>query len=356
MPPEAVPQVESQKELNQALEREDAKVDLSKILIKDDKDTPDPRLDKKRPQLVDADAKSPADAKGKDEPAKAELVPAKKPLKERVEDLGKLAARTRADFLAREKTKEDARRAQGEAAKLKTDLEALQAESGKLKAALEQSAADPLEFLEKRGVTPERLAAHIQKATSGHKEDPTTAELREAIAQIRNENKELRESLQSQNNEAKRQAEQAEKAATFEATKVLLIDNFTKSKDKYPHLHEWLEDPKEIVPEFLAAVDKISKHPGGADLLARPEADQEILEGLERFYETKIARFRKAAESPSQPIAEKQPGSEPASRKPKAPQKSQKLRLPDNLGELPKKEADRLIAEYLEHQAAQKAS
>jgi hypothetical protein len=229
-------------------------------------------------------AKAEAEAKT----AKAEAEKAEKA--DRLAEVKRLAAQTRARYLetdAAKKARADADAARADAERAKT---ATQAEVDDLRAKLADAEKDPWAWAKAKGLT----ATQVAEAELAANSDDTR--LKDILAKVEAANKRAEEAekkAQAILDANKAREEQAQRVQAWETAKAAAVGTFEASKDKLADLHAWVDKQATksgaskadvLVEEMLTAVNRIKSNPKTAPFAAE-YTDAEILEAINARYE-----------------------------------------------------------------------
>jgi hypothetical protein len=319
--------------------KEDAKVDITKLKLWKDAEEQGGKAaeDPNKPALVDPDAPAPVPGvklQGTKETPKTEE---KKPLKERTKDWEALARRQQAKFLADNKARSDAESARAEAARFKE-------QNDRTLTLLEQAQKNPIDWLAKQGVTAVQLAKAA--VTQGKTPEQTAQNALEAkVNEVLAENKRLKDE------QAQRQ-QQAEATAQFAREKAAFVDAFKEGGEtKYPALTKVLDNPEQIVDEFLGFVNTLrANETTAAELRRAPElyTDEVLLSIFEKKTAKLIAKLTTTQDPAGNKTAPQTTQTTPNHKPGKIATKaaSKQLALPKDFDRLPEADQRRLLIEY----------
>jgi hypothetical protein len=227
-------------------------------------------------------------AKAEAKTAKADAEKAERA--DRLAEVKRLAAQTRARYLetdAAKRARADADAARADAERAKT---ATQAEVDDLRAKLADAEKDPWAWAKAKGLTAQQVAEAELAANS----DDTR--LKDILAKVDAANKRAEEAekkAQAILDTNKAREEQAQRVQAWETAKAAAVGTFEASKDKLADLHAWVDKQATksgaskadvLVEEMLTAVNRIKSNPKTAPFAAE-YTDAEILEAINARYE-----------------------------------------------------------------------
>jgi hypothetical protein len=281
-------------------------------------------------------------------------------------ELKALVAAQKKAFADTESARRMREQASQEAARARAEADQAIKAAADSKAELEKALADPLGFMEARGITAEKLAERIvQRGTPDEKISQLEAQLKAYADRVIAAERKADEDRKSMEERERR----ALASQQYEVAKRNMLDTFEKgTDDKFKELNAWadkqatrrgISKPALIYDEFMTAIDRIKRDPEKSEFLMQGAySDQEILEWLNEWHEGAYQEPKKDEQKvEGKPSLTEEPKPKVEAQAPTDKKAPPTLTndmagevtsfFPDNWDKLSDREQKKLMAEYL---------